>query len=124
MNQKLARRWRAGLLPIVLVVLAEPTWAAVPGRSALATGVGGVIAASAGLLIALVCAALWRARARERELRDEAERARAVAEFQAVLAELATAGQTRDGLEATLALVCQRTRPLVACDAMVVHRAR
>src|SRR5437762_9690639 len=34
-NQKLARRWRAGLLPIVLVVLAEPTWAAVPGRSAL-----------------------------------------------------------------------------------------
>ena len=41
MNQKLARRWRAGLLPIVLVVLAEPAWAAVPGRSALATGVGG-----------------------------------------------------------------------------------
>ena len=120
MNQKLARRWRAGLLPIVLVVLAEPAWAAVPGRSALATGVGGVIAASAGLLIALVCAALWRARARERELRDEAERARAVAEFQAVLAELATAGQTRDGLEATLALVCQRTRPLVACDAVMI----
>src|SRR5207249_11923013 len=92
-NQKLARRWRAGLLPIVLVVLAEPTWAAVPGRSALATGVGGVIAASAGLLIALVCAALWRARARGRGLRGEAGGAGAVGEFQAGVAEPAAGGQ-------------------------------
>ncbi|TMA86896.1 MAG: hypothetical protein E6J77_10500, partial [Deltaproteobacteria bacterium] len=118
MSPKLVRRWRAGLLPIALVVLGSPAWAAVPGGSALVAGVAGVTAASAGVLIALVCAALWRARARERELRDEAERAGEVAEFQAVLAELATAGLTRDGLEATLALVCQRARPLVACDAV------
>src|SRR5262249_54956029 len=114
------RRWRAAAVPIALVGLAAPAWAAVTDGSVFAAGIAAAGAASAGLLIALVFGTLWRLRARERELHDETERAREVAEFQTVLAELATAALTRDSLEKMLTLVCQRARRLVACDAGMV----
>ncbi|HSV05374.1 MAG TPA: ATP-binding protein [Candidatus Binatus sp.] len=116
----LARRWRAAAVPIALGALAAPAWAAVTDGSALTAGMAAVGAASVGLLIALVFGTLWRLRARERELHDETEGAREVAEFQTVLAELATAALTRDSLEKMLALVCERARRLVGCDAVMV----
>src|SRR5262249_41580911 len=119
-EHRLARRWRAAAVPIALVGLAAPAWAAVTDGSVFAAGVGAGGGGAGGLLLALVWGTLGGLGAGDRDLHEEAGGAGEAAEFQTVLAELATAALTRDSLEKMLKLVCERARRLVACDAVMV----
>ena len=80
---------------------------------------GTMLAASALLLIGITRTMRW-VRAKEEELRNETERARAAAAFQSALAELALAALTQEDLEPALALLSEQARPLLACDGIRV----
>ena len=80
---------------------------------------GTMLVASALFLIGIMRTLRW-AGAKEHGLRVETARAQVAAQFQTALSELALATLTQEGLDATLALLCQRARTLLACDVAMI----
>jgi len=79
-----------------------------------------VVLAVAAVVAAGVSLTMRELRAREQRIRSQMVQAEEAAGFQRALAELTLAALNREGLQATLALVCERARALLACDVVTV----